>query len=174
MLPTVRFHIQLKSLRPFLIAILALALYAVGSTFGAEAEHKPQPPLSIKSQGSFFIGGHDVHSDTLSNLARYAHTGTITVEQMYVRYQIPSHSAKHFPVTFIHGCCLTGKTWETTPDGRMGWDEYFLRKGYPVYVVDQADRGRSAINTSAISGVKSGKLSPDQLPDLFDSGHEAA
>ena len=29
----------------------------------------------------------------------------------------------------IHGCCLTGKTWETTPDGRMGWDEYSVRQG---------------------------------------------
>lgn len=152
----------------------ALALYVAASGFGVAAVPKPPPPLSLSSQGSFFIGGHDVHSDTLSNLAHYAPTGTITVEQMYVHYEIPSHTAGHFPITFIHGCCLTGKTWETTPDGRMGWDEYFLRKGYPVYVVDQADRGRSALNTSTISGVKSGKLSPDQLPDLFDSSHEAA
>lgn len=35
----------------------------------------------------------------------------------------------------IHGMTLTGKTRETTPDGRMGWDEYFVRKGHPVYVV---------------------------------------
>lgn len=35
----------------------------------------------------------------------------------------------------IHGMTLTGKTRETTPDGRMGWDEHFVRKGHPVYVV---------------------------------------
>ena len=46
-------------------------------------------PLSIEKQGSFFIGGHDVKSDTLSTLQAYAPSGTITVGQMYVRYQIP-------------------------------------------------------------------------------------
>ena len=48
------------------------------------------------------------------------------------------------PLVLIHGCCLTGKTWETTPDGRMGWDEYLVRRGFPTYVIDQAWRGRSA------------------------------
>ena len=43
----------------------------------------------------------------------------------------------------LHGATLTGKSWETTPDGRMGWDEYFVRKGHPVYVPDQVGRGRS-------------------------------
>src|SRR6266568_3917018 len=76
-------------------------------------------PLTIEKQGSFFIGGRDVKSDTLSTLPAYAPSGTITVGQMYVRYQIPV-GASHAPVTLIHGCCLSGKTWETTPDGRMG------------------------------------------------------
>ncbi len=29
---------------------------------------------------------------------------------------------------FVHGCCLSSKTWETIPDGRMGWSEYFVRR----------------------------------------------
>jgi len=85
-------------------------------------------PLVLESQGSFFIGGRNVKSDTLSTLPAYAPSGTVAVEQMYVHYQIPA--TRNGPaVTMIHGCCLTGKTWESTPDGRMGWDEYFLRKG---------------------------------------------
>src|SRR5689334_5193289 len=87
-------------------------------------------PLSIEKQGSFFVGGRNVHSDALSVLPQYAPAGTIAIDQMYVRYQVPTGAAKR-PITLIHGCCLTGKTWETTPDGRMGWDEYFLRKGHP-------------------------------------------
>src|SRR5712691_5507737 len=71
-------------------------------------------PLSIEKQGSFFIGGHDVKSDTLSTLPAYAPSGTITVGQMYVRYQIPA-GASHTPVTLIHGCCLTGKTGRRRP-----------------------------------------------------------
>ena len=77
-------------------------------------------------------------------------------------------------ITLIHGCCLTGKTWETTPDGRMGWDEYFVRKGYPTYVIDQSDRGRSAGNISIINSVKAGKAAPSQLPEVFAASHESA
>jgi hypothetical protein len=130
-------------------------------------------PLIIEKQGSFFVGGRDVKSETLSTLPAYNPVGTVTVDQMYVRYQVPM-DAKRRPVTLIHGCCLTGKTWETTPDGRMGWDEYFVRRGYPVYVVDQVWRGRSAANISAINSVKSGKAAVDQLPAVFAAGQEPA
>ena len=131
------------------------------------------PPLIVEKQGSFFVGGRDVYSKTLSTLPAYAPAGTVTVDQMYVRYQIPVDAKRH-PITLIHGCCLTGKTWETTPDGRMGWDEYFVRQGHPTYVIDQAGRGRSAGNPSAINSVRLGNAPPDQLPQVFSAGHEAA
>ncbi len=130
-------------------------------------------PLTIAKQGSFFVGGRDVKSDALSTVPAFGATGTITVDQMYVRYQIPTQP-KDYAVTLIHGCCLTGKSWETTPDGRMGWDEYFLRRGFPVYVVDQSWRGRSAANPVAINMVKMGKASPDSLPAFIDAGREVA
>jgi hypothetical protein len=130
-------------------------------------------PLVIAKQGSFFVGGQDVHSETLSTSALIAPIGTVTVDQMYVRYQVPA-DARHRPIGLIHGCCLTGAAWETTPDGRMGWDEYFVRKGHGVYVIDQAARGRSAANLSAITAVKPGKTPSDQLPTVLYAGHEAA
>lgn len=130
-------------------------------------------PLTIASQGSFFVGGRDVKSDHLSLLPAYAPTGTITVEQMYVRYQVPVASTRK-PVVFIHGCCLTGKTWESTPDGRMGWDELFVRRGFPTYVVDQASRGRSAADPSAIVQVKGGRAPADKLPQVFGAAQEGA
>jgi pimeloyl-ACP methyl ester carboxylesterase len=144
-------------------------------SFAAVAQTpRPDPgPLTIAHQGSFFIGGREVKSDTLSTLPAYAASGTITVDQMYVRYQIPT-GVPHVPITLIHGCCLTGKTWETTPDGRMGWDEYFVRRGHPTYIIDQVWRGRSAGDPSAINAVRSGKASTDQLPIVFSAGHEAA
>jgi pimeloyl-ACP methyl ester carboxylesterase len=134
-------------------------------------------PLTIESQGSFFIGGREVKSDTLSTLSAYSSAGTITVEQMYVHYQIPTQipaGPKKPPLTLIHGCCLTGKTWETTPDGRMGWDEYFVRQGFPTYVIDQVSRGRSAADPSIINSVKLGKTALDKTPPVFSAGHEAA
>ena len=130
-------------------------------------------PLTIEKQGSFFIGGRDVYSETLSTLPNFAPAGTITVDQIYVRYQIPVDAKRH-SIVLIHGCCLTGKTWETTPDGRMGWDEHFVRKGYATYVIDQAQRGRSAGNPAVINSVRLGKTPVDKLPEVFSAGHEAA
>jgi len=161
-------------MRPVLhcaLTALALSFFADAAT---GADDVPLPPLSIASQGSFFVGGRDVSSTTLSSVPRHVPVGTITVDQMYVHYEIPVDAGNRYPLTLIHGCCLTGKTWETTPDGRMGWDEYFLRKGYPVYVVDQAARGRSAFDPSSINAAKTGKMKPGDLPLLFSAGHEAA
>ena len=151
-----------------LVAAFALA-GCVSITVGDEMT----VPLSIAKQGSFFVGGRDVQSDNLSLLPAYAPSGTITVDQMYVRYQVPA-DVKGTPIVLIHGCCLTGKTWETTPDGRMGWDEFFLRKGNPTYVVDQSWRGRSASDISTINLVKAGKAPVDKLPTVFAAGHEGA
>jgi pimeloyl-ACP methyl ester carboxylesterase len=130
-------------------------------------------PLVIEKQGSFFVGGKDIESSTLSTLPAYAQSGTITVDQMYARYQAPV-KAKNTSIVMIHGCCLTGKTWESTPDGRMGWDEYFVKRGYPTYVIDQSGRGRSAVNATAVNAAKMGKEAPEKLPVVFAASHESA
>lgn len=132
-----------------------------------------QGPLVIGRQGSFFVGGRTIASGTLSTLPAYAAEGRVAIEQMYVRYQVPV-DARRVPITMIHGCCLTGKTWETTPDGRMGWDEFFVRRGHPVYVVDQVSRGRSAANTTAVTAVKAGQAAAASTPPVFMAGQEAA
>jgi pimeloyl-ACP methyl ester carboxylesterase len=155
-----------------MIAKVRLTLLALLASTPAIVDVRAEP-LTIESQGSFFIGGHEVKSDTLSTIPAYAPSGTITVGQMYVHYQIPV-AATHVPVTFIHGCCLTGKTWETTPDGRMGWDEYFVHQGFPTYVIDQVSRGRSAIDPAPINAAKLGKTPVDKMPAVFSAGHEAA
>src|SRR6201996_7215514 len=153
--------------------LLAASLCSIAVSASAQTARPGPGPLTIASQGSFFIGGRDVKSDTLSTLPAYVPTGTITIDQMYVRYQVPVGDVG-VPITLIHGCCLTGKTWETTPDGRMGWDEYFVRHGHPTYVIDQVWRGRSAGDPSAINAVRSGKEPADQLPKVFSAGHEGA
>ena len=153
--------------------LLAAGLCSIAVSAAAQTPRPDPGPLTIARQGSFFVGGRDVKSDTLSTLPAYAASGTITVDQMYVRYQVPA-GALGVPIVLIHGCCLTGKTWETTPDGRMGWDEYFVRHSHPTYVIDQVWRGRSAADPSAINAVRSGKAAVDQLPTVFSAGHEAA
>ncbi|MDC7786193.1 esterase [Rhodoplanes sp. TEM] len=159
------------------VAATLLAFAVLPAAAQTPAPASPPPglagPLVLAKQGSFFVGGRTIKSDTLSTLPAYAPSGTITVEQMYVRYQVPVE-ARRPPVTLIHGCCLTGKTWETTPDGRMGWDEYFVRRGHPTYVIDQVSRGRSSADPSLVNSVRLGKTPPDKTPPIFAAGQEAA
>jgi hypothetical protein len=49
----------------------------------------------------------------------------------------------------------------------MGWDEYFVRKGHPVYVPDQVGRGRSGFNQAVFNNVRAGSVPPGTLPRLL-------
>jgi pimeloyl-ACP methyl ester carboxylesterase len=159
----------LRSLRALILALAGGLLLAACTAPRGGLDG----PLVIERQGSFFVGGRTIKSDTLSTLPAYASSGSVAVEQMYVRYQVPA-GGNRLPIAFIHGCCLTGKTWETTPDGRMGWDEYFVRRGHPVYVVDQSGRGRSAVDATRVTGVRAGKVPAAETPPVFMAGQEAA
>jgi len=56
----------------------------------------------------------------------------------------------------------------------MGWNEYFVRKGRPVYLADQSSRARSGFDPSVISAVKSGSVPPGQLPNILSASHQTA
>jgi len=154
---------------------MVLATILLAPPVTAQAPAGPAPgPLGIERQGSFFLGGQELRFETLSTLPAYPLGGTVSVDQVYVRYQVPAGAGRRPALTLIHGCCVTGKSWETTPDGRMGWDEFFLRRGYPVYVLDQAWRGRSAGSPAAINAVRTGKAPAGELPTVFSVGREGA
>ena len=46
-----------------------------------------------------------------------------------------------------HGYGQFSKTWETTPDGREGFQSIFLRRHFPVYIIDQPRRGGAGRST---------------------------
>ena len=123
----------------------------------------PEAPLVLKAQGSFFVGG-DVVEQTQRELGDLGPGGHITVNQMYVHYMVPQGGEGNVPVVMVHGATLTGKSWETTPDGRMGWDEYFVRRGHPVYVPDQVGRGRSGFNQAVFNNVRAEGAPANTLP----------
>jgi len=129
-------------------------------------------PLTLKEQGSFFVGGEKKTVSTPANNLVPAQTGEITVNQMYVQYQIPMNGDRHLPIVMVHGCCLSSKTWETTPDGRMGWSEYFVRKDRSVYLADQVSRARSGFDPTAFTDVRTGKTPPAQMPGILSASHE--
>jgi hypothetical protein len=129
-------------------------------------------PLTIKEQGSFFVGGEKktVAAPAVGPIP--AQTGEITVNQMYVQYQIPLKGDQHAPVVMIHGCCLSSKTWETTPDGRMGWSEYFVRKDRSVYLADQVSRARSGFDPTSFAEVRAGRKPPAEMPTILSATHQ--
>jgi pimeloyl-ACP methyl ester carboxylesterase len=117
----------------------------------------------LKSQGSFYVGGETVEQ-SFDELGSFGPGSKITVNQMYVRYMVPASEETGLPVIMIHGMALTGKTWETTPDGRMGWDEYFVRKGHPTYIIDQVARGRSGFDQAILNNIRTGTVDADKMP----------
>jgi pimeloyl-ACP methyl ester carboxylesterase len=64
--------------------------------------------------------------------------------QMYVEVLVPRRPRRPYPLIMFHGMGQTATNWLATPDGRLGWAEYFVADGYTVYLIDQPSRGRSA------------------------------
>lgn len=142
----------------------SLAFAAPTSAQTLKSIQTPAEPLVLKIRGSFFVGGRSVEQKAREILL--GPDDSVTVDQMYVEYMVPIGKTK-VPVVMIHGAGLSGKSYDTTPDGRMGWYEYFVRKAHPTYVVDQVGRARSGFNQAAInnrlsgaSGAPSGSVTP--------------
>jgi len=100
-------------------------------------------PIVLARQGSFSVGGTVVETDGEFDPAPFScPTGnTYYLDHAYVQYQQPVHP-RDVPLVLWHGGGSTGKTWETTPDGRDGFGTLMVRDGWTVYIVDQPRRGR--------------------------------
>jgi pimeloyl-ACP methyl ester carboxylesterase len=149
--------------------ILCAALITVESAI-AVADEKP---ITLKAVGSFYVGGQRTEIKH-SGGGGPNRPGHIWDGGMYVRYMIPSTSRRKVPVVMWSGGCHTGKSFETTPDGREGWDTIFARAGHPVYVVDATYRGRSPISQESLAAVRSGDAAPNTLPNLLTCDEELA
>src|SRR6201981_1679682 len=125
------FRFALSTLPVLLTGILAPSL-ALAQEHGA---------LALANSSYFFVGGK---IDTSVE-------GSPMVGQMYVEYMIPQRQRHPYPVVMVHGGNQTGTNFTGTPDRREGWAQYFARRGYAVYVVDQVARGRAA-NWSQVQG----------------------
>lgn len=97
--------------------------------------------LQISEQGSFAVGG-TILTDSLGH--------TYHGDQAYVFYQKPVHARK-YPLVFAHGVGQFSKTWETTPDGREGFQNIFLRRSFSTYLVDQPRRGNAGRSTETVT-----------------------
>jgi len=167
----------MKALRWESILILTFATavlaFAQNKNDNAKRRDELKKPLVIAGQGSFFVGGESKALPAAAGPG-FGGGGDVTINQMYVQYQIPPNGDRHLPVVMVHGCCLSSKTWETTPDGRMGLNEYFVRRGRAVYLADQSSRARSGFDASVINAVKAGTVPPAQLPNALFASHQVA
>jgi hypothetical protein len=108
-----------------------------------------QSLLQIKDQGSFAIGGTVLGNPGTFNPFKPTPTGqTFHGDHAYIFYQIPV-KARKFPLVMWHGIGQFSKTWETTPDGREGYQNIFLRRRFGVYIMDQPRRGNAGRSTAA-------------------------
>ena len=149
-------------------ALLAIALMpAVAAAQEGPQDVQASKTLVLKGMGSFFIGGN---THPVGSPFSYAPSqpGNVMINQMYVQFMKPatSNAGKEWPIVFTHGCCLSAKSWQTTPDGRMGWDEYFVRQGFDTYLTDQVGRARSGFNGLQYQMVKYGAALPNTLPEI--------
>ncbi len=107
----------------------------------------------VRTIGSFHVGGRVIELNGLAPRTIVLVPGSPPVEidpngdfhvgQMYVQFVRLLRPQAAFPLVLIHGGGLTGACWETTPDGRPGWQSLFLEAGFDVMVCDAVERGRA-------------------------------
>ncbi|GAB7496924.1 alpha/beta hydrolase [Bilophila wadsworthia] len=159
----------------YFITVLALSVGLCLPAGDVTAKEK-LPPLMIQEQGSFAAGGKIVTTPgtfdprTPTNPAGQ----TLHGDHAYVFYQIPVNAHK-LPLVFLHGAGQFSKTWESTPDGREGFQNIFLRRGFGVYLVDQprrGDAGRSTQETTISATTDDqlwfGNFRVGNWPDFFE------
>lgn len=118
-----------------------------------EAGADPAPTaVRLAAMGSYSVGGRlarvagePVRAVALSPALTIDHdpNGSFWTGQTYVQHFRPADLRLPLPVLLIHGGGMTGRTWETTPDGRPGWLQRFLEAGLETHVVDIVERGRA-------------------------------
>jgi pimeloyl-ACP methyl ester carboxylesterase len=155
----------------------AAAFVAVAATGSTRAQETAKPgPLVIEAQGSFAVGGTVVSTPgAYNNNAPTAAGQTLHGDHLYAFYQVPQN-ARALPIVMLHGAYQSARSWETTSDGREGFQTIFLRRGFPVYLVDQPRRGRAGNSTVAttIEPAPNDQLFFDQFrigkwPNYFDN-----
>lgn len=118
-----------------------IILYMVIATMLWGCQARNEYSMQIEEQGSFAVGG-SVMTDSLGH--------TYHGDHAYVFYQHPVN-ARQYPLVFAHGVGQFSKTWETTPDGREGFQNIFLRRGFSTYLVDQPRRGNAGRSTETVT-----------------------
>jgi hypothetical protein len=145
---------QVKRYQNILSVPLLITLIILLSSCKCNCYVRSREPILIQEQGSFAIGGTVITNPGTFNPYNPTPDGqTFSGDHAYVFYQIPA-KVRRYPLVMWHGIGQFSKTWETTPDGREGFQNIFLRWRYGVYLIDQPRRGNAARST------REGTISP--------------
>ncbi|MBE6875571.1 MAG: alpha/beta hydrolase [Ruminococcus sp.] len=118
----------------------------------AQTETQSVDALCIVQQGMFSSGGIVTSAvggdyDPQQSWKDKTRAGnTAHVDHANVFYQIPAEDNGN-PIVYLHGYRQSRMCWMTTPDGREGFSELFLKKGYSAFLVDQPRRGEAGATT---------------------------
>lgn len=133
-------NIKLDSVRRLAVLVFA----AMASLPMSHAAQSAAPPLMIREQGSFAVGGTVRTEPGTFNPQKPVEAAGQSYhgDHAYVFYQVPV-KAKKLPLVMWHGAGQFSKTWESTPDGREGFQNIFLRRSFATYLIDQPRRGNA-------------------------------
>jgi hypothetical protein len=129
--------------------VLSIAISILIAACASTKDSNSNGQLNIREQGSFTVGGTVITNPGAFDPYKPTPEGqTFHGDHAYVFYQIPEKERK-YPLVMWHGIGQFSKTWETTPDGREGYQNIFLRRRYGVYILDQPRRGDAGRSTVA-------------------------
>lgn len=134
--------------RPEGLAVLTLVAAGYLASASVAAGADGTGPLVIQEQGSFTAGGTVVSAPGTFDPRKPTQPAgqTFRGDHLYAFYQIPVQARK-YPIVMWHGFGQFSKTWETTPDGREGFQTIFLRRNFSTYLIDQPRRGNAGRST---------------------------
>ena len=145
-------------------AVAALCSAAAGTAAAHNDKHRGS--IDLKAQGSFYVGGELFTIPSRVASGTTPEPGIISINHAYVQYQIPEDKDYRYPILMVHGGGHTGKTYETTPDGREGWFTSFTRRGFSSYVFDDPNRGRACCEPTELHLVRMGLLPNTAIPNM--------
>ena len=132
-------------MKPWLALLALMSLQPVMAVHQAKAQGEP---LVIARQGSFAAGGTVMTAPgTFDPRKPLDPSGqTFHGDHVYAFYQVPPNARK-YPIVMWHGAGQFSKSWETTADGREGFQTIFLRRRFATYLIDQPRRGNAGRST---------------------------
>lgn len=145
----------------YIVSSILVTVFAAATPLAMAQQTGTVEPLVIEQQGSFAAGGTVSETPgTYNNNAPSPEGQTLHGDHLYAFYQVPK-DPKPLPIVMLHGAYQSGRSFETTSDGREGFRDIFLRRHFPVYIVDQPRRGRAGNSTVGM------EITPTPYDQLF-------